>query len=354
MIMLTRKRIFGWVIAVCFLGIVGWAANYVFAPAYEGDVGIAYGTAHAPERNQNIDYHIWYPANAGGRAVTVGGNGVFYGTKVGRGAPHRAGKFPLVLISHGAGGNAGQYGWIASELARSGFVVVIPNHPGSTSRNSSAAEAVKLWKRPADLSAVLDAIEVDPELNSYMDLESIAVLGFSAGGYTAMAIAGALVDPKKLENFCDAPDPNMSDCAFLARGGVNLHDMDLSPAGQSHLDERVDIAVVIDPGTVQTLTADSLRMIKTKMLIINLGSAGTTPHAVLADAAAALIPGATYTIVEDAIHFSFLAECKPKGRQILIDEGEADLLCEDGDGRSREKIHQELSQTINRYLLQNT
>ena len=117
--------------AIAF-GLGAWGITYATAPADDGSVGVTYGAAYAPARATDIDFHIWYPAERGGRAITVGSNGVFYGTSAGKNAPHRAGKFPMVLISHGSGGNAGQFGWIASGLADAGFVVVLPNHPGTT------------------------------------------------------------------------------------------------------------------------------------------------------------------------------------------------------------------------------
>lgn len=58
---------------------------------------------------------------------------------------------------------------------------------------------------------------------------------------------------------------------------------------------------------------------------------------------AAQIPQAGYGTVRDAIHFSFLAECKLRGPEILENEGELDPLCEDGGQRSRSDIHNELS-----------
>ena len=143
------------VYAAC-LGLVGWGAYVVTRPSYTGAAGITYASAYAPIRDRDVNFHIWYPSLPGGKAVTVGGNGVFHGTLAGRHAPHQDGRFPIVIISHGAGGNAGQFGWIASELAEAGFVVVLPNHPGTTTGDASAEAAVRVWERPADVSAVLD------------------------------------------------------------------------------------------------------------------------------------------------------------------------------------------------------
>ncbi len=335
---------------IAALGLSGWLTYEVTRPPYTGAAGITYGSAPAPVRGGNIDFHIWYPATAGGKTVTVGGNGVFHGTPAGRGAPMQDGQFPLVIISHGAGGNAGQFGWIASDLAEAGFVVVLPNHPGTTSGNASAEAAIRVWERPADVSAVLDHITSTPDEFAFVDTDRISILGFSAGGYTAMATAGARVDPDLLQRFCDDTDHGMSDCAFLARFGVDLHDYDLSPAGQDLRDPRIKTAVIIDPGIVETLTDASLAAINIPMLVLNLGDAGTVPIGVDAKHAATQIPNATYEMVNDAIHFSFLAECKPKGAAILRNENEPDPLCDDAGGRSREDIHNDLSNRIIRYL----
>lgn len=333
-----------------FLAATGWAGYEATRPAYDGNVGIEYGTAYAPERAKDIDFNVWYPATSGGKMVTVGGNGVFFGTPAGRNAPHRTGQFPLVLISHGAGGNAGQFGWIASELVKAGFVVVIPNHTGTTSGNASAEAAVRVWERPADISAVIDEITSNPDSYPYIDPNQISMLGFSAGGYTAMAVSGARVDPDKLSQFCDAGDHGMSDCAFLAHFGINLHDFDLSPASQDLRDPRIQRTVAVDPGIIETITPKSLASIDIPMLILNLGNEDEIPSGVYALPAAMLIPNAEHSFVPDATHFSFLAECKERGAEILMKEGEPDPLCDDAGGRSRAALHAELSATIVSFL----
>ena len=336
--------------AALAIGLTGWGGYELLRPAYEGGAGIAYGAAHAPLRGTDVEFHIWYPSEPGGKRVTVGGNGVFYGTPAGRRAPHREGRFPAIIMSHGAGGNAGQFGWIAAQLAEAGFVVLLPNHPGTTTGNASAEAAVRVLERPKDISAVLDEITGNPDDYPYIDPARIATLGFSAGGYTAMALSGARVDPDRLQRFCDAGDHGMSDCAFLAHFGIDLHEMDLSPAGQDLRDPRISTAVIVDPGIVSTLTQDSLSDISIPMLVLNLGDEALVPEGVYARAAAEVIPAADYVVVPDATHFSFLAECKPKGAAILRDEGEPDPLCDDAGGRSRAAIHADLSDRILGYF----
>ncbi|WP_368187871.1 alpha/beta hydrolase family protein [Aestuariibius sp. HNIBRBA575] len=336
--------------ALSLLGLSGWAAYEITRPAYTGGAGISSGSAYAPIRDRSVKFDIWYPAQPGGKTVNVGGNGVFYSTAAGRNAPHLEGRFPMVIMSHGAGGNSGQFGWIASQLAHAGFVVVLPNHPGTTTGNASAQAAVRVWERPADISAVLDEITENPDQYPYIDPTRIGTLGFSAGGYTAMAVSGARVDPDLLQRFCDDTDHGMSDCAFLAHFGVNLHDFDLSPAAADLSDDRIRATIVVDPGIVETLTADSLSSIDIPMMVLNLGVEPDVPAGVYARPAAELIAQAEYRAIPDATHFSFLAECKPDGARILENEDELDPLCDDAGGRSRAAIHRELSDVIVTYL----
>jgi predicted dienelactone hydrolase len=331
-------------------GLAGWTAYAVTRPAYDGNAGITYGEAFAPARQRDVDFHIWYPATPGGRQVKVGGNGVFYSTLGGRGAPHAGGQYPTIIMSHGAGGNAGQFGWIAAALADAGFVVLLPNHPGTTTGNASAEAAVRVWERPKDVSAVLDEVTNNAADYPYIDINRIGVLGFSAGGYTAMALSGARVDPAALQSFCDDGDHGMSDCAFLAHFGIDLHEIDVSPAAQDLTDPRIKTAVIVDPGIVETMTYESLEGIDIPMLILNLGQEQDVPMGVYAKPAAALISGASYEAIPDATHFSFLAQCKPRGAAILENEGELDPLCDDAGGRARSDIHSELTGKIVGYL----
>ena len=326
-----------------------WAVRYATAPAYDGTAGITYGTATSPGRGVEIDFHLWYPATPGGRSVTVGGNGVFHGTPAGRNAPHAPGRFPLVLISHGSGGNAGQFGWIARALAEAGFVVALPNHPGTTTGNASAEAAMRLWERPADVRALIDTITASPAAYPFIDTTRISALGFSAGGFTAMALAGAHAEPAALNAFCDEPN-GMSDCAYFAHRGIDVSSVDFGPVAQDMSDPRIRSAVVIDPGIIQTVTDTSLQGIDIPIQVINLGSEGTVPAGVNAELASTLMPRARFERVEDSSHFSFLAQCKPRGAAILEDEGELDPLCSDGGTRERADIHAELIECIVTFL----
>lgn len=327
--------------ALCFL------AHALPALAQQGP-GFQQRSLPAPHRARALEVLLWYPAPAGGSAVSVAENRLFYGSAARQGAPVAKGRYPLVLVSHGMGGHAAGLGWIASPLAQSGFIVAAVNHPGSTTGDVSAAAAVQVWQRPADLSAVLTALLADPAWAAHIRPEKVGVLGFSLGGYTALALAGARVGLADYVRYCDVPVPAgtvVAECPWFARGGVDLRQLDATRFGQDHRDPRIRAVVAVDPGLAQAFVADSLRRIDIPVQIINLGQSGQIPLAVAAAPLAALIPAARYATVPDAAHFSFLGVCKPGGAALLASEGD-DPVCDDGGGRSRAEIHRELLHTV--------
>lgn len=303
----------------------------------------------AAHRGSPLQVVIWYPAQAGGPAQMVGANPLFYGSPARWDAAPAPGRYPLLLLSHGSGGNAIGLGWIAGQLAQRGFIVAAPNHPGSTTGDSTPPTTVQIWQRPADLSAVTSALLDHPDWRDRIAPQRIAVLGFSLGGYTALALAGAQVRLADYIRYCAMPVPVgtvVNECPWFARGGVDLQRVDARRFEQSHYDARIRAVVAVDPGLAQAFAADSLRSIHVPVQFINLGRPGQLPLAVDATQLAPWVPASRYAFVPDATHFSFLGVCKPNGAALLAMEGEFDPVCEDGGGRPRAEIHAELVQTI--------
>lgn len=326
------------------------------APSYASEVGVREIGVAAPQRGRDLAVTVWYPAEAGGEPVLVGDNKIFTGAPAFRNAPIVNGSFPLIVMSHGSGGRIEGMTWLATGLAKAGFVVAGPNHPGTTSGDSTPANTPKLWERTQDLSAVIDALTTDTSWSSAIDADRIGVVGFSLGGSAAMEIAGARANLEAFARYCDTY--TKWDCAWFAGGKayvndepvkvdkVDLRTIDKARFEQSNLDRRIQSAVLVDPGLAQAFDAESLKEIAIPMNFINLGSTGTIPMAVIADRLAALSPQGSYATVIDADHFSFLPECKQGGAELLKSFGEVDPICSDGGSRPRPDIHAELTRLI--------
>ncbi|MBZ9743281.1 MULTISPECIES: alpha/beta hydrolase family protein [unclassified Mesorhizobium] len=318
------------------------------APQHQASAGDAVGVRHvaAPslERGGDLDVTVWYPAEPGGVTVNLGDSELFTGTSAARDAPISPGKFPLILLSHGAGlaGTPQAMSWIATPLARQGFIVAAPTHPGNGGKNRSAAETMKLWLRPVDLTATLDAMEKEASFRGHIDQGKVGALGLSMGGGTALAIAGARVDPKRLAAYCDTGLLNASLCGWIRQSGVDLHAMDMRLAGRDNSDRRIRFAMAIDPAPSDVFDAASFSGIRIPVDIVNLGQPGKIPITADASAIAKAISGASYATIADASHYSMFGECKPDAPALVISEEIGDPVCDDGGGRPRGQIHAQL------------
>jgi len=110
-------------------------------------------------------------ARRGGRAVPIH-------TYAPQGAP---GRLPVVIVSHGIGEDRDSYAYLGRALARAGFYVVHVTHAGT-----DRAKKENWINRPLDVSFVLDRLANDANL----DTDHVAVVGHSAGAFTAFAAAG--------------------------------------------------------------------------------------------------------------------------------------------------------------------
>ena len=133
--------------------------------------------------------------------------------------------FPLVIVSHGGGGDRNSLISHVTLLVSNGYVVAVPEHVKSNKSfvinlmkefNLSFLDALKIiaadkseWEnRPRDISFLIDMAAVwnnsDVELAGKIDLSKIGVMGHSYGAYTTSAIMGALVNmPVGLTDFSD-------------------------------------------------------------------------------------------------------------------------------------------------------
>ena len=155
---------------------------------------------------------VWYPvdeAKSAGPPITYGlpsSSGQFYYESPFIGGAMDApvssgGPFPLVVYSHGgcdgsACGYPHQAGMLAEALASYGFVVVAPEHTGTSGNTPRLPTSEMVELRPTDISFIMDLMAErnstpsDLFFNS-VRTESTGLVGYSAGSYTVSAnVAG--------------------------------------------------------------------------------------------------------------------------------------------------------------------
>ena len=270
---------------------------------------------------------VWYPAADGSveRSLDLGppGQPLFF---VGEAAPDAAfadtRRRPVILFSHGFGGTARMMGWFTTVMAQQGYIVIAVDHPGANGLDKmTVAGAILFWDRPGDLEAALEAVKADPVVSPHLDLKRLGVAGFSAGGFTALAAAGAQVDLKRFMAFCAAhPDDGVcapqkelavtQDQAAAALASPELSG-EAAHAGDDHAIRGVRAAFAIAPALVQAFDPAGLKAMSTPVAII-LGEADpVAPPHTNGGAAARAIPRAQMKTLPGVGHYDFLATCSP-------------------------------------------
>jgi len=136
---------------------------------------------------------VWYPASPNS-IESEWSAGVFRFGYSALDAPFADTKrYPLVVISHGTGGSAAQLSWLAERLVNAGFMVAGVNHHGNTAAEDTRSPAgfVLPEERTRDLTVLIDRLLADRELAPHIDPARIGAAGFSLGGYSVLALAGA-------------------------------------------------------------------------------------------------------------------------------------------------------------------
>jgi predicted dienelactone hydrolase len=194
------------------------------------------------------------------------------------------GTYPLVILSHGFSQSAPGMSATAEHYASYGFIVLAPEH---TERFDF--EWNDLWKssidRPLDVKQTLDFAEAltapGGEMAGFIDMNHVAVVGHSYGGYTALAAAGAQYDLAAYNARCaqiPADDPLTFLCTPLvpkeadmaARAGLDPMPEGLWPsfgdprvtaiipmAGDSYLFDKAGLAKITVPMMAMGATADT-------------------------------------------------------------------------------------------------
>ena len=103
----------------------------------------------------------------------------------------RASGFPLVVVSHGYPGSRTFLSYLTENLASKGYVVAAIDHTDSIFGDQKPFSSTLLNRSPDQLFTI-DALAKDGALlGGIVDASKVAIIGYSMGGYGALASAGA-------------------------------------------------------------------------------------------------------------------------------------------------------------------
>lgn len=188
-------------------------------------------------------------------------------------------RLPLIVISHGLGGDRTTFDYLAKHLASYGFAVAVPEHPGS---NASQIQALlngfankvtpprELIDRPLDIKYLLDALETD--YGERINVQRVGIIGQSFGAYTALAVAGAEINWNSLQSNCENLDDSWNLSLLLQCLALDLPQSELKLK-----DDRIVSAIAINPLTSAIFSKTGLERIKIPVMFMSGSSDPITP-----------------------------------------------------------------------------
>lgn len=327
------------VLLTCLFAPVAWAT--ALSPA----VGETHGVAHTPSaavrdagHSDHVRYTVWYPAQPGvqQQPLTIGPPGapLFVAGSSAVDAPVAQGRWPILLLSHGNGGSARMMGWFGTALAHSGYVVVAVDHPGNNGVDAmTEAGSILVWNRVDDLAAALAAVQTDPALAPHVDAARLGLVGYSAGGFTALVAAGARPDMSRLAAFCNA-SPKDGVCMPQAENPEITVERRMAAAATPELapwvarsaeDRRIPnvrAVFLMAPAIVQAFESGELAQLEAPLSVVVGDADAVASPASNSEVIAEANGNARLQVLPLVGHYDFLANCTELGRK------RAGKLCE--------------------------
>ncbi|MBV9931153.1 MAG: dienelactone hydrolase family protein [Alphaproteobacteria bacterium] len=249
-------------------------------------------------------------------------------------APTSGTKLPLVVMSHGTGGGPAGHIDTAQALARAGFVVAAPMHPGDNFQDdSSVGKPEWMANRARDLSNVIDYMLARWEGHARLSPKRIGVFGMSAGATAALVAIGGTPDLGRIAPHCSAQPEFV--CKIMKAQ---------EPATQQWVhDPRIAAAVLAAPGLGFTFVPSGLAKVHVPVQLWVGGEDQTVPYATNG----ALVKNqlgrsVDFHRVDGAVHLSFLAPCGPESPPVI---------CQDKPGFDRTAFHQEFNRSVTAFFV---
>lgn len=290
------------------------------APAHAA-VGFQHFTIPDPQ-GAPLEVGVWYPTAAEPRPGPIETDR----QTVARDAAVAGGRLPLVVMSHGHGGSYAGHADTARALADAGFVVAALSHNGDSWRDPGRPTA--LWERPRQLKLLADYMVDAWRDRDHVDACRMGAFGFSAGGFTVLAIAGGVPDLGTMAGHCRA-HPDFEDCAIMARNPV--------PAGSTIAwtsDPRIKAVVSAAPAIGFAFGAKGLEAVRQPVQLWRAADDTVLPHPHYAEAVREALPSPPEMhVVPGAGHYDFLAPCSERLAKM------APAICTSAPGFDRAAFH---------------
>ncbi|MFZ4067382.1 MAG: alpha/beta hydrolase family protein [Phenylobacterium sp.] len=248
---------------------------------------------------------------------------------------------PLIVISHGTGGDFRSHLGTAEALAQAGFVVVTLTHTGDNWRDQS--RATDLGGRTRQVSVLIDYMLTAWEGRGGIDAKQIGAFGYSAGGFTMLAAAGGEPDMTRVVEHCRS-HPDYFDCRLVAPQSATG-----SPPARDALviqrDPRLKALVIAAPALGFTFAGKGLTKVTQPVQLWQAGADQILPAPSYAEPVRAALPKPPeFFRVEGAGHYDFMPPCSAQLKLF------APAICAPTPSFDRAAFHETFDREVTRFF----
>lgn len=169
-------------------------------------------------------------------------------------------KVPLIILSHGHGGDRRNLSWLAESLVQNGFIVASVEHHGNSWRSYNPLISLRFWERARDVSFAINQILQEPRLKNKIDPDRIGFVGYSLGGMTGLSLAGAKAHNVKQIVIQQQANHKEIDLALVEK-------IDFSDAHSNFAEPRIKAMVLFSPALF-VFPPQSLKNVKIPVALV--------------------------------------------------------------------------------------
>lgn len=297
------------------------------------NVGVRTSRYEDVKRGRPVVVEIWYPTDEKGR-VDVPEDPIWIHPKEARDAPMLRGEFPMIIMSHGHGGDRRDRTWLVEPLVKNGFIIASVEHYGNSSRNYNPEITLRFWERAKDISFAISQLIKDPILKGQIDSKRIGFIGYSMGGMTGLILGGA-----KMQNAKKIAVQFLSKYKEVDKINLEMVEAtDFAEADGSFADSRIKAMALLSPAAF-AIPAESFKKITVPVALVASEGDEVLQHEEHALKILENLKQAKLKLFRDKIsHYVFLNRVSDIGKNLLRPDIQSEVIQKD-----RLKIHDEVN-----------
>ncbi|MBX7067618.1 MAG: hypothetical protein K1X28_10350 [Parachlamydiales bacterium] len=304
------------------------------------NIGVHTAKYQDEKRGRPVVVEVWYPTNQEG-PVDRPEDPVWEHPKEIRDVSIADGKYPLIMMSHGHGGDRRDRSWLVEYLVKNGFIVASVEHYGNSWRSYNPVLTLRFWERAKDVSFAISVLVKDPMLKKHIDPKKIGFVGYSLGGMTGLALGGA-----KVHNIKQIAVEYLKKYKEFDKINLELvENTDFTDAHGDFIDHRIKALALLSPAAF-AISPESLKKMKVPVALIASEEDEILPHQDHALKIVEHLKPTRLKLFKDKVsHYVFLNRVSDVGKSLLRPDIQTDKIQSD-----RLKIHEEVGRFLSDFF----